>query len=172
MQKFRQRTAKAGFCLFILFALFVMLRINNDWIRPHYAPQSILVNPAGTCALTEYDFHGSRFSHLDAYRQFIGAQGDAFYTITDLRTGHRVRDSLTNPTAIAAVSRTIDDSGSIDFYWSRDGSTAAFPATPGPAHEWAQLQVCRGSRPVSPYASLACAPDDTRPACMEIRKQL
>lgn len=172
MKKSLQGAGIAAVCLFILFALFVLLRVNNDWIRPSYLPQSILVNPAGTCALTEYDFHGSRFSHLDPYRQFIGAHGDAFYTVTDLRSGHRIRDSLTSALAIAGVSRDIDDSGSTDFYWSRDGSTAAFPASPGPTHEWPDIGQCAGTRPVSPYANLACEAGDTSPQCRQIRKQL
>lgn len=159
-------------CLIALIAAYECLRLNNRWIRPAYRPETIRVNPAGTCALTEYDFAGGRFSELDPYRLFIGARGDAFYTVTHLATGRILRDSLAVPGAIEAISLGLDGNVQMDFLWNADGSRAAFPESLGPFHEWTGLEACRGTRAQTRYANQLCFGDDHSAICTALRRML
>ncbi|MFX5522109.1 hypothetical protein ABTD78_22840, partial [Acinetobacter baumannii] len=62
----------------VLLLSYGTLRKYSTLIRPHYPPISIALNPAGTCALTEYNFRGGeRWYWTDPYRWFLLASGDA-----------------------------------------------------------------------------------------------
>lgn len=172
MRAFARSVGQFALCLCGLIALYCVLRFNNVWIRPPYTPRTILVNPAGTCALTEYNFAGGRFSELDPYRLFIGARGDAFYTVTNLANGRRIRDSLSNPAAIDSISTAQAGSGSNVFFWRRDGLNAGFPENLGPYHAWDNLQECAGTVARTRYANKLCFSDDRSEPCLALRKKL
>lgn len=172
MKRFARRVMCMPLCLIALLAAYELLRLNNRWIRPAYTPGTIRVNPAGTYALTEYDFAGGRFSELDPYRLFIGAHGDAFYTVTHLATGRLLRDSLADPGAIEAVSLGRDGNVQMDFRWNADGSRAIFPESLGPFHEWTGLEACRGAKMRTPYADHLCFSDDHSATCEALRRML
>lgn len=155
---------------------YVYLRKNSTLIRPTYPPISIALNPAGTCALTEYNFRGGERGHwADPYRWFLLASGDAFYTIIDLRTGKIIRDSTTQIIpGLEANSLVAAAMGNDVFYWSADGTKANFPG--GNAedyfHEWTDIKECAGKRAESDYANLTCHLDTVSPRCTALRDAL
>ncbi|TDY97050.1 UNVERIFIED_ORG: hypothetical protein DFO49_1524 [Herbaspirillum seropedicae] len=152
------------------------LRKYSTLIRPHYPPISIALNPAGTCALTEYNFRGGERGYwADPYRWFLLASGDAFYTITDLRTGRIIRDSTTQIIpGLEANSLVAVAMGADVFYWSADGTKANFPG--GRAedyfHEWTDIKECAGERAESEYTNLTCDVDTASQLCMRLRDSL
>jgi len=160
----------------VLLLCYGTLRKYSTLVRPHYPPISISVNPAGTCALTEYNFRGGeRWYWTDPYRWFLLASGDAFYTITDLRTGKIIRDSTTQIVpGLEANSLVAVAMGNEVFYWSADGTKANFPG--GRAedyfHEWTDLKECAGERADSDYANLTCDVDTASQLCMRLRDSL
>jgi len=157
----------------VLLLSYGTLRKYSTLIRPHYPPISIALNPAGTCALTEYNFRGGeRWYWTDPYRWFLLASGDAFYTITDLRTGKIIRDSTTQIIpGLEANSLVAVAMGNEVFYWSADGTKANFPG--GSAedyfHEWTDIKECAGERADSDYANLTCDVDTASPRCKALR---
>lgn len=160
----------------IISSIYVFVRKNSTLIRPHYPPISIALNPAGTCALTEYNFRGGERGYwADPYRWFLLASGDAFYTITDLRTGKIIRDSTTQIVpGLEANSLGAVAMGNDVFYWSPDGTKANFPG--GRAedyfHEWTDIKECAGERAESDYANLTCDVDTVSPRCTALRDAL
>jgi hypothetical protein len=151
----------------------IILRFNAGWIRPAYPPGAILTNPAGTCALVEYQFKGGeRWNWLDPYSLFVMADGDAFYLVKNISTGKVLRDSTATIPAIPAISLGLAGMGNSVFYWSQDGSVAAFPGGEGPYHEWTGIDECAGTRRQADFSSLDCAADNTTAACTALRAKL
>lgn len=159
--------------LAILVILVVILRFNPGLVRPAYLPGSILTNPAGTCALVEYPFKGGeRWNWLDPYSLFVMADGDAFYLVKHIETGKVLRDSTATIPAIPAISLGLAGMGNSVFYWSQDGTVAAFPGGEGPYHEWTGIDECAGKRRQSDFSSLDCTSDKTTPVCTALRAKL
>ncbi len=163
----------AAIFLAVVIATYVFLKKNSTLVRPYYPPESILMNPAGTCALTEYKFKGGeRWYWLDPYSWFVMADGDAFYTITDIRTGKIIRDSTASIPAINSISRGWAGMGDSVFYWSNNGKTAAFPGGEGPYHEWTDIQECEGTKTKSEFSDLECNSDNRSSVCDKLRSAL
>ncbi len=160
----------------VLLLCYGTLRKYSTLVRPHYPPISITVNPAGTCALAEYNFRGGeRWYWTDPYRWFLLAPGDAFYTITDLRSGKIIRDSTAQIfPSLEANSLVAVAMGSDVFYWSSNGMTANFPG--GRAedyfHEWTDLKECEGRHAESDYANLNCRMDTASELCKRLSDAL
>lgn len=172
MKRQHRRPAVLGVSA-LLMAVYVLLRLHPALIRPPYAPQSVLVNPAGTCALVEYKFGGGeRWSWFDPYALFTLSSGDAFYTIVDLGTGKIVRDNTDSLMPIKAYSQESAGMGDSVFYWSRDGASAAFPGGEGPNHEWTDIKQCVGTQSQSAFANANCEIDDATPTCQKLRSKL
>jgi hypothetical protein len=154
-------------------AFYVVLRKHSTIARPHYPPESILINPGGTCALVEYKFRGGeRWSWPDPYALFTLSGGNAFYTIVDLRSGRIVRDSTTSIIAIPAQSQDSIGMGSAVHHWSKDGSVAAFPGGDGPFYEWTDIKECAGTTRQSEYANASCNLDSASAKCEKLRAKL
>jgi len=160
----------------VIASIYVFLRTNGQLIRPTYPVIAITVNPAGTCALAEYNFRGGeRWYWTDPYRWFLLASGDAFYTITDLRSGKIIRDSTAQIfPSLEANSLVAVAMGSDVFYWSSNGMTANFPG--GRAedyfHEWTDLKECEGRNAESDYANLNCRMDTASELCKRLSDAL
>jgi hypothetical protein len=159
--------------LAVLAAGLIVLRLNAGLVRPAYPPGSILANPAGTCALVEYQFRGGeRWHWLDPYALFVMADGDAFYLVKEIGSGKVLRDSAATMPAIPALSLGLAGMGDSVFYWSKDGSSAAFPGGEGPYHEWTGIEECSGPKRQSDFSSLACSADNATPACAALRAKI
>lgn len=90
---FRRSTKLFALVTLALLASYLLLRKFPQLIRPAIEPQTILVNPGAKCALIEYAFRGGeRWSWLDPYALFTLSDGDAFYTVVDLRSKKVVRE--------------------------------------------------------------------------------
>jgi hypothetical protein len=159
---------------------YVFFRKHNTIFRINYEPQSIITNPAGTCALIEYNFHrASRSLGVDLYRLFLLAPGDAFYTVTKIQSGEIIRDSTTQIVpSLTAYSRAAIGMGSSVFYWGSDGKVAAFPGGDGPFYEWTDIKECDGTTPTTEYANSAeyanvsCTADNKSQLCEKLRELL
>jgi hypothetical protein len=159
---------------------YVFFRKHNTIFRINYAPESIITNPAGTCALIEYNFHrASRSLGIDMYRLFLLAPGDAFYTVTKIQSGEIIRDSTTQIVpSITAHSLAKVAMGNDVFYWSKDGKVAAFPGGDGPFYEWTDIKECEGTTPTpeyansTEYANVSCDADNKSQLCEMLREQL
>ena len=160
----------------IFLVSYVFLRKNSTLIRPHYQAVDIVVNPAGTCALTEYNFRGGeRWHWADTYAWFVLAPGDAFYTITDIRTGKIIRDSTTQIIfSISANSQASVAMGNDVFYWRNDGGNANFPGglSDDYFYEWRGIKECEGKEPQSEYANISCPIDGKSLLCEKLRGKL
>lgn len=157
----------------VLLASYLLLRKVPQLIRPAIEPQTILVNPGAKCALIEYAFRGGeRWSWLDPYALFTLSDGDAFYTVVDLRSKKVVRDSTWPIIPITAYSQGSVGMGRSVFFWSADGRSAAFPGGEGPAYIWDNIHECTGEKSASPYSNLECSLDKQSPQCSAIRNMI
>lgn len=160
----------------ILAVSYAFLRKNSTLIRPHYQAMDIVVNPAGTCALTEYNFRGGeRWNWADPYAWFVLAPADAFYTITDIRTGKIIKDSTTQILfSISANSQASVAMGNDVFYWSKDGRNANFPGglSNNYFYEWRDIEECEGQERQSEYANITCPLDSKSFLCEKLRGKL
>jgi hypothetical protein len=165
----------ALFSMLVSGIAYCVVRKNSTWVRPGYPPVAMTVNPAGTCVLSEYNFRGGeRWSWMDPYAWFVMAPGDAFYTVTYLRTGKLIRDSTTQIwPPITAYSLVSVAMGHDIFYWSQDGTAANFPgAPPDYFFEWTDIKECAGTTRQSEYASVSCRLDSTSGLCAKLRARL
>lgn len=156
-----------------LMAMLVAARKCNSLFRPDYPPQAMLASPNGVCALVEYKFRGGERGYLaDPFRALLMLEGDAFYNVIDLSSGKILRDSTNAIPALPAISQGLVGMGSAVFYWSKDGTTAAFPGGEGPFHEWTGIRECEGTQADSQFAGLRCHSDSNNPACSQLRTKL
>ncbi|QDD65106.1 hypothetical protein EJD96_13510 [Herbaspirillum seropedicae] len=169
-----KRTKKILVALAVfLVCSYILLRKEPRLIRPHIEPQSILINPAATCALIEFNFRGGeRWSWLDPYALFTLSDGDAFYTVVSLRSKKIVRDSTWSIIPITAYSQALVGMGSSVFFWSADGRNAAFPGGDGPAYLWQDITECAGEKSASPYSNLICFSSNQSAQCKAVREMI
>jgi hypothetical protein len=155
----------------IICSIFASIRQNNSVFRSGYIPKYILVNPAGTCALVEYHFNGGeRWYWTDFFYVLSMSNGDAFYSVVDLRNRNILRDTTTAIPPIQALSQGLVGMGNSVFYWSKDGRNAAFPGGEGPLHEWAGITQCAGYSNQSQFSNLKCNIDAPGKACASLKK--
>jgi hypothetical protein len=157
---FRRSTKLFALVTLALLASYLLLRKVPQLIRPAIEPQTILVNP------------GARWSWLDPYALFTLSDGDAFYTVVDLRSKKVVRDSTWPIIPITAYSQGSVGMGRSVFFWSADGRSAAFPGGEGPAYIWENIHECAGEKSASPYSNLECSLDKQSPQCSAIRNMI
>jgi len=172
MRNKRTQKILVGLVAFLV-CTYILLRKEPRRIRPHIKPQSILINPAATCALIEFDFRGGeRWSWLDPYALFTLSEGDAFYTVVELRSKKIIRDSTWPVIPITAYSQALVGMGSSVFFWSADGRSAAFPGGDGPAHTWDDINECAGEKSTSPYSNLICFSGNQSAQCTAVRQMI
>ena len=153
--------------------ILVVARKCNSIFRPDYQPHAILASPNGACALVEYKFRGGERGYwADPFRALLMLEGDAFYNVIDLSSGKILRDSTKAIPALPAISQGLAGMGSSVFYWSTNGTTAAFPGGDGPFHEWTGIRECGGTQADSQFAGLRCYRDSNHPACPQLRAKL
>jgi hypothetical protein len=173
----KKQVYSAAWCLLalglVLLAMLAAARHFSSGFRPAYQPQTILTSPNGACALVEYNFRGGERGYWsDPYRMILLLEGDAFFTVTELRSGKIVRDSSAEITTLPAYSLASAGMGKDVFYWGKDGRTAAFPGGEGPFHEWTGIHECTGAKAAAEFADLSCYADSHDAACTNIRAKL